>query len=370
MACRTFFQSFPLRLIDTIIHHLRKQLHDNHPNLSMTLWKPLTQPPLRTLILLLAILGLIALAYLLYPTGKTIRDGRHDLGTNGIWLQHGWLGHDEWFRENQRDPNLFRNDRALEELSTRLQRQGMRSLFPHLCPCRPDGSIARVDAAQTERFLEHFSDFEVIPWIGGVYQVHCFPASPTWRQKFVATTLDLLESHPRLAGIQVNIEPMPSGNEHFLQLLDQLQAALPPSKILSVAAYPPPTRWHPFPEVHWEEDYFRQVAERSDLIVPMMYDTAIRFPKAYQQLMKSWTREVLSWSGETPVLLGLPAYDDAGSGYHDPAVENLENAFQGIHAGLTGFNTLPENYHGVALYSEWELEPQEWQLFAREFRKN
>lgn len=336
----------------------------------MTIWKPLTRPPLRTLALLLVVLGLIALAYLIYPTGKTIRDGRHDPGTNGIWLQHGWLGHDEWFRENQRDPARFRNNEALENLASQMKGQGMRFLFPHLCPCRPDGPIAPVDPTQSERFLEHLSDFQIIPWIGGVYQIHCFPASPVWRQKFIASTRDLLESHPRLAGVQINIEPMPSGNEDFLRLLEELQAALPPSTTLSVAAYPPPTRWHPFPEVHWEEDYFRQVAERCDLIVPMMYDTAIRFPKIYQHLMKSWTREILAWSGDTPVLLGLPAYDDAGSGYHDPAVENLENALAGIHAGLAGFEALPRNYRGIALYSEWELDPEEWHLYSREFRKN
>jgi len=335
----------------------------------MIIWEPITRPPLRTIALLLAILGLIALAYLIYPTGKNIRDGRHDLGTNGIWLQHGWLGHDDWFLENKRDRSLFRNEQALEELSSLIKKQGMRFLFPHLCPCHPDGTIARVDPEQTERFLDHLSGFEVIPWIGGVFQNHCTPARPGWRKNFVYSTLALFKAHPRLAGVQINIEPMPSGNPDFLLLLDELKAALPPGKILSVAAYPPPTRWHPFPEVHWEEEYFREVASRCDLIAPMMYDTAIRFPKVYQQLMKSWTREVLEWSGETPVLLGLPAYDDAGSGYHHPDVENLEHALKGIHAGLAGFEKLPKNYQGVALYSGWELDEEEWALFLREFRR-
>jgi len=48
------------------------------------IWKPLTRPPLRTIILLVAVLGLIGLAYLIYAPGKTIRDGRHDLGQNGL----------------------------------------------------------------------------------------------------------------------------------------------------------------------------------------------------------------------------------------------------------------------------------------------
>src|SRR6185295_20422448 len=105
-------------------------------------------------------------------------------------------------------------------------------------------------------------------------------------------------------------------NVDFLRLLDELHAALPKGKLLSIAAYPPPTRWHPYPDVHWDEVYFRQVSSHADQMVVMMYDTSLKVPKIYQSLMASWTREVLAWSGEKPVLLGLPAYEDANVEYH------------------------------------------------------
>ena len=35
----------------------------------------------------------------------------------------------------------------------------------------------------------------------------------------------------------------------------------------------------------------------------MMYDTSIRYRKPYRQLMASWTREILDWSGEASVLV-------------------------------------------------------------------
>ncbi|MBI5604286.1 MAG: hypothetical protein HY879_13135 [Deltaproteobacteria bacterium] len=82
----------------------------------------------------------------------------------------------------------------------------------------------------------------------------------------------------------------------------------------------------------------------------MMYDTAIPFEKVYRHLMALWTREILVWAGNTPVLLGVPAYDEAGVGYHDPKVGNLKNALMGIHGGLTSFPTLPRNYQGIAIY--------------------
>lgn len=335
----------------------------------MTLLKSLLRPPLRTLILLILVLGILGLAYLFWTPGKEVRDGRHDLGQNGIWLQHGWLGDDSWFQRNDRDPSLFREPARIANLADQLSRHGVRYAFPHLCPCESNGSIAPVDNAQTKRFLDGLGEIKVIPWIGGVLNVQAFPERPGWRNQFISSAVDLLEQHPRLAGVQVNIEPLPSGNEGFLALLEELHRALPDGKILSVAAYPPPTRWHPFPEVHWEEDYFQKVAERCDLMAPMMYDTAIRFQKPYQHLMAQWTSQVLEWSGETKVLIGVPTYDDAGVGYHHPHVENIGNALAGIHAGLSR-SQLPENYRGIALYCEWEMDSTEWKQVREEFNKS
>ncbi|MBI2298622.1 MAG: hypothetical protein HYU66_06665 [Armatimonadetes bacterium] len=65
-------------------------------------------------------------------------------------------------------------------------------------------------------------------------------------------------------------------------------------------------------------------------------------------------------------MLGVPAYDDSDVGYHHPNVENLPNALLGIHAALSRSRTLPRNFAGVAVYCEWEVDPQEWECLARE----
>ncbi|MCI5118255.1 MAG: hypothetical protein D3913_09900 [Candidatus Electrothrix sp. LOE1_4_5] len=341
----------------------------------MRIWqhlKYLKRPPWRTLVVFIAIFGLTGLGYYLWSPGKTVRDGRHDLRSNGIWLQHGWLGDDLWFKRNQKDKALFRDDQRMQNLVDLLTDHGVKYLFPHLCPCNPGGAIAPVDPVQAERFLDHFANFQVIPWVGGVLDIQCFPTSPLWRANFVASVVNLLQSHPRLAGVQVNIEPMPTGNADFLLLLDEIRQAMPVGKIISVAAYPPPTLWHPVPAVHWEQKYFRQVARRVDQLAPMMYDTAIRFPKCYQHLMSSWTTDIVEWSEGTQVLFGIPVYSDAGVEYHYPNVENLHNALLGIHAGLSKlskYTFLPTNYAGVAMYCEWEMDQQEWDYFEREFEK-
>ena len=57
-------------------------------------------------------------------------------------------------------------------------------------------------------------------------------------------------------------------------------------------------------------------------------------------------------------------------GYHSPKVENIEHAVRGIHAGLSEFESLPENYEGVAIYCGWQMTEQKWEAFRIEFEKD
>jgi hypothetical protein len=308
-------------------------------------------------------------AYAIWAQGVRVVDGRHDLRTNGIWIQHGWLGDDDWFARNKRDKSQFRNDRKIMELARLFKAHGIRYVFPHLCPTDAKGYIPPVDKAQTERFIFHFRGHKVLPWVGGVWNKHCFPASSEWRKNFIASALRLVESYPEFAGVHVNIEPLYSGDGHLLILLEELRQALPHGKLISVAGFPPPTLWNPFIDPSWDEDYVRKVAKRADQIAFMMYDTAIPLQKVYQNVMANWTCEVLNWASGSKALLGVPVYDDAGVGYHHPRVENLQNSLLGIHDGLMRFDALPESYEGIAIYCEWEMDEGEWRQLKLEFGK-
>ena len=241
-------------------------------------------------------------------------------------------------------------------------------VFPHLCPADERGRLPETNPRQIETFLDEFAGIRVMPWIGGPNGSQVRIGDPNWRANFIKSVSELLAAHPRLAGVHINIEPLTSGDTNYLDLLDELRSALSKDKLMSVAAYPPPTWFQPSEEVHWSQDYFRQVARRSDQMVVMMYDTALQNRRLYQYLMAGWAKEVLAWSGDTPVLLGVPTYDDVGVDYHNPEVENLENALLGIHRGLAR-KALPANYQGVAIYCEWETDTNEWQYLEKHFLK-
>jgi hypothetical protein len=123
---------------------------------------------------------------------------------------------------------------------------------------------------------------------------------------------------------------------------------------------------HPFEDVHWEEAYYREVAERAHQVVPMFYDTSLPFVMPYRGRVKSWTREVLVWSEGSEVLLGLPAFVDRAS-HHDPDVECLEHALAGVHAGLEAMPGLPPTYRGVALYADWTMDETKWRTLGERF---
>ncbi len=316
------------------------------------------------------LIAVMAVWYKLWTPGKDFTDGRYDKQQNGIWIQHGWLGDDLWFIRNKKKEKIayFRNTDEIKSLASLLQKHNINDVFPHLCPTLSNGEIPAVDHEQTEKFLNEFKRLRIIPWVGGVLGIQAFPERPEWRRRFVDSVSRLLKMYPEFAGIHINIEPCPSGDENFLTLLDDVRRVLPKGKILSVVAFPPPTILHPFSDVHWDEDYYRQVSKRADQMVVMMYDTAIRFEKIYQYIMVDWTKKILDWSGDAKVLFGLPAYQDADTGYHDPEVENLFNALPAIHAGLIRFNELPRNYQGISLYCEWEMNVEKWGIFESHFQ--
>jgi hypothetical protein len=336
----------------------------------MNFWQTIKRPPWRTVFAGGALLLGLGMAYAFWTPGLDLRDGRYDRGRNGIWIAHGWLGADQWFIQYRKTNEFvrYRDPERIRELAAKFRRHHITDVFPHLCPADSTGKVPAVNAVQVERFLDEFTGFRVLPWLGGPNGNDVRLDDEKWRAQFVSDVRALLSTHPRLAGVQVNVEPLPSGDTNFLKLLTELRAALPAGKLLSIAAYPPPTVWHRFPEVHWEEAYFREVARHSDQMAVMAYDAGQNIPKTYQKLMADWTEEILAWSEGKEVLIGVPTYADADVAYHDPRVENLINALLGIHRGLSR-RAVPLNYRGVAIYCEWEMDDGEWHHFTERFLK-
>jgi len=229
------------------------------------------RPPWRTIIPGVLVLATVLIARAIWQPGRDVTDGRDDLGRNGIWMQHGWLGDRSWFVDNDEVGRIafFHDRRNMGSEADLLRRNHITDVFPHLCPTGPTGAIMPEDGAQTEAFLDEFHDFRVIPWVGGERDSDVVPENERTTAAFARSIGALLRRHPRLAGVQINVEPWRSGDSGMLALLDQVRAQMPSGKILAVAAYPPPTWWQPAVKVHWDEAYYRCPTDHRPVINPI-----------------------------------------------------------------------------------------------------
>lgn len=197
--------------------------------------------------ILLAMIGLSAVTYLCWSPGSraALPSGR----THATWLSHAWWAEPGW--QGSVASSMVRRDEAgIATMARDLHAAGIRRWFVHACPSRADGTIPEVDRSQALRLVAANQGGEVLAWVGGVLDENVFPARASWRERFAASCARLVREGG-LAGIHLNIEPCPEGTPGYLTLLDELRRQLPVSAQLSVAAYPPPTRWQPVPEVHW-----------------------------------------------------------------------------------------------------------------------
>ena len=310
----------------------------------------------QSLIRILKGLGVLAISslllYALWSPGAT-GPPPSSRGQNGAWLTHAWWGDDYWFKFSSRKPVDYRGEPAVLKLAERMSRLGVSDWYVHACPADKEGHLPELLVEQGKLLVQANSDGQVLAWVGGV-QEDCSLTEPSWRKNFCEDATKLV-SEAGLAGIHLNIEPCPSFEPGYLKLLDELRVALPEGSRLSIAAYPPPSFLHPFPEVHWNKEFYEEVSQRCDDMVIMAYDASQPVSKTYIWMVKSWTADSLAWS-KVPVRIGLPAYGDDGVGYHDPKIENLPNALSGLAAG-TG--DTPENYRGWAVYAEWTLDASE-----------
>ena len=190
------------------------------------------RPPWRTVFPLLGVLIAIALGYLLWSPGKQIRDGRHDLRTNGIWLQARLVGATMiGFARYQRDKSQFRSDEKVRELADLLSSHGIKFVLSAPLSLRARAAQSPVstrfkpsDSWMALRSLKFFPGLEesTMRIVFPNYRRGALD-SPNPRASCFGGILDL-------PGVHLNIEPMPSGNVHFLTLLEELKAAIPSGK--------------------------------------------------------------------------------------------------------------------------------------------
>jgi hypothetical protein len=314
--------------------------------------------------------GLVVVA-VCAPCGGSLaaspKRGEFDRGDNAIWLRRHWM---------HEGPTPSEIAALVESLRAR----GIRRIYPFLGPMDRDGwpgwrskeGLMRYVPERAGAFLAEIKrmapEIRVIPWTGGNLGSDVRLQDETQRRAFAAHARRLVALGAD--GVQLNVEPLPSRAPGFRDLLREVKTAIG-DRTLSIAAYPPPTPLHPFPDVHWELPFMREVCMDADELAIMAYDTAVRSPAVFADLIARWTRELAATlpppsAGGCEWLMGVPTYDD-DTGYHRPDVETIEHSLTGIVAGLS-VAQVPEHFRGVAIYASFTTDARKWAVYDRLWR--
>ncbi|MBU1151273.1 hypothetical protein KJ632_00425 [Patescibacteria group bacterium] len=315
-------------------------------------------------ILLLVFVGAGMLIFLwLYFVGFSAnRPGTEfNKGHNAVWIGHKWVG--EWQSEEE--------IRTLVEI---FENHGIDTIFVHCGPLGSDGSIEAETYKFAQNFLEtarqYSNDIEYQAWLGQI-RGRIDLAEESVREN-VLTQVNILTELAGFDGIHYDIEPVWDEDSDFLRLLKETRGHLGEEKKMSVALaefIPKSFIWlmqrlHEFKNYNTEINY-RNVGEFADQIVVMTYDTGFDDPELYEWLVKEQTVWVTRLYDEKEVFIGLPSYE-AGEGF-DPVVENIGTGLRGVIRGLNNSRSEVNNFAGVAIYSFWETDEEEWAVYSNLF---
>ncbi|HEY7974190.1 MAG TPA: glycosyl hydrolase family 18 protein, partial [Ktedonobacterales bacterium] len=292
-------------------------------------------------------------------------------GRNAIWLEHTWAG----------DAHTAAD---YDALAAQLQREQITYVFAHVGPMSSDGTIPASLASWAPQLAAalhaRMPGVKVLAWIGQLEAASGAPADEVVNLASASTRLTIAATAARFVngddfdGVHYDIEPITNNNSHFLDLLIETRAALPPGAILSVSAQ----KWSPNAHIadllyqaghagQWTSYYMAAVAAHVDQMAVMTYDSGMPTAAAYQIFLQQETKHILAAidTAQHPpqLLIGVPTYSGNSLYFHDSA-ENMTSALAGVTAGLnSSSDTQP--FVGVAIYRLAVTSDADWQVYDR-----
>jgi hypothetical protein len=308
--------------------------------------------------------GVMVAAYVTYR--RPLAPVTADRGLNAIWVKHAWVGSAHTEAE-------YRDFAAL------LKRNRISDVYVHVGPLNGDGTIDpgryRHAPQLLARLRAHDGQVRIHAWIGQVEKSGGGPldlSNGDVRETILVTARQLIDLG--FDGIHYDVEPVPSGDPNYVDLLRKSQIltrsrhkatsvaafkALPSSVVSVVSAL------LSRPIGLWDGSYFQEVAQSVDHVAVMMYDTALPYDYLYGMATALETRYLVRLMGaQKPLFIGVPTYDDRRMTFHATA-ENMESGLRGVRMGIEGIKPAPDGPLGVAVYGDWTTNEAEWATYKR-----
>jgi hypothetical protein len=282
-------------------------------------------------------------------------------GTDAVWLGHSWV------TDAPSGP-------AFDALVAHLRAGGFRDVFVHVGPLSDNGSLNPALAPRATDLLAALRaavpHVRVQAWLGDVVGPGRLDLTdPASRSRVLASAEQVLDLG--FAGVHYDLEPVPTGNTDYLDLLAATHTMTAARHaLLSVAVdqiEPAPGLAYPeqwiFGRAHfWSTGFIGEVAQRVDEIAVMNYDSAIPTGTAYAGYVRLQTQLAIgAVPGNVTLLMGLPAYHTGELGH--TGGETVSAAVRGVRMALRGADRVV----GVAFYAEFSATQVDWAAYQQDW---
>lgn len=300
-------------------------------------------------------------------------------GTPATWARSTghdalWLGH-AWVDGRNKQPQL-------DALAARLRGGGVRDVYVHVGPFDLNGRLNPAKYPDARGFLRRFRAtlprVRVQAWAGQRVDHGLDLGDKKTRGRILDGVRDLRRAG--FDGVHYNFEPMSSGDEGFLTLLDAsrpllrgpagpgaaerglLSTSIP--QIEPLAGLRMPIRLVAGRDKYWSEGYVTEVADKVDQIALMTYDSVMPMESMYGGHVVRQTSLALGAVPEkVDLLIGAPAYHE-DTPTHDPDAETMAATARGVRLAVTEKGARERTY-GLAIYVDFAARPGDWAAYHR-----
>jgi hypothetical protein len=172
-------------------------------------------------------------------------------------------------------------------------------------------------------------------------------------------------------GVQLDLEPVASGDESLINLLVMLRNRRSTGQFVSLAGYSlrldggAERKLTPSPKgtnrlLTWDREYYRRLFALTDQVMVMNYDTALRTTADFQEFTTWQVRELSALAPSAVDLqIGLPSDVHGRTGLFDRKAENLVAGLAAVGRALNG-RRCPKNF-GITIFTVDGMTQAMWQ---------
>lgn len=188
----------------------------------------------------------------------------------------------------------------------------------------------------------------------------------------IADFTRLLVTQLGFDGVLLDVKPLFSDNSDLVRLIRRVRSALGLEAPIAVAVpadlTPPDARLRNIesiaPETMWSPGFKKRVMVAADEVILLMYQSYRQEPLDYVNWVAYHVEAYINeLESATSVLVSVPNYGGASSA-HNPAVETMAKALDGVSEGL---RRLDEDKRplltGIAIFSDDALSQADWDSF-------